>query len=142
MAPKTIGGQLFCCFFAIVGIPFTMVMLVGIGDVLKEVSSRINWRLGESRPRLHKLLHAVAMTTVGVVMFLLLPAAIFTAIEKWSYGSAVYYGVVTATTVGFGDFVAGMMTPSSLWLILASQLWFITCLTRSSACTTVGANEC
>lgn len=103
------GGKLFCCFFAIVGIPFTMAMLVGIGEVLKNISGKINWKLGESKPKVHKLLHTIIITAIGFVLFLLIPAGIFVALEGWNYGTAVYFGLITATTVGFGDYVAGSL---------------------------------
>ena len=38
---------------------------------------------------------------------MLIPSAIFTAIEDWSYRDSMYYVFVTLTTVGFGDFVPG-----------------------------------
>ena len=31
----------------------------------------------------------------------------FTALQGWSYGISVYYSVITLTTIGFGDYVAG-----------------------------------
>jgi len=45
--------------------------------------------------------------TVGVAFFIIIPAAIFTDLEGWDYGTSIYYGIITATTVGFGDYVAG-----------------------------------
>ena len=47
------------------------------------------------------------MLLVGVVLFLLVPAAIFTAVEDWRYGEAFYYAFISISTIGFGDFVAG-----------------------------------
>ena len=36
----------------------------------------------------------------------MLPAAVFSSIERnWSYTEALYFSVVTLTTVGFGDYV-------------------------------------
>jgi uncharacterized membrane protein len=42
---------------------------------------------------------------VGLIGFILVPAAIFYAIDDWTYYQAIYYCFVTLTTVGFGDFV-------------------------------------
>jgi Ion channel len=47
------------------------------------------------------------MFVVGMVCFLLIPAAVFSAIQSWSYGTGIYYGIITLTSVGFGDYVAG-----------------------------------
>lgn len=108
MTPATDGGQLFCCFFAVIGIPFTMVILLGIGKLFKTLSKKMECKFCcRSRPRLAKFINSILIVTGGVAFFLLIPAAIFTRLEGWGYDSAIYYGVITATTVGFGDFVAG-----------------------------------
>lgn len=49
----------------------------------------------------------VLFSTVCLGLFFFIPAAIFQAIEDWTYLEAWYYTVVTLTTVGFGDFVPG-----------------------------------
>ena len=40
--------------------------------------------------------------------FFVLPAAVFSVTEQWTYLEGMYYAVVTLSTVGFGNFVAGM----------------------------------
>lgn len=40
-------------------------------------------------------------------MFVTIPAVIFKYIEGWTALESIYFVVVTLTTVGFGDFVAG-----------------------------------
>jgi Ion channel len=44
----------------------------------------------------------------GLLLFIFIPAAIFTVIEQWSYLDAFFYSFVTLTTIGFGDVVAGL----------------------------------
>ncbi len=45
---------------------------------------------------------------VGTVVFILIPAAVFTTIEdSWTYLDSVYFAFITLTTIGFGDFVTG-----------------------------------
>jgi hypothetical protein len=41
------------------------------------------------------------------VLFVALPAIIFKHIEGWSALDAIYFVVITLTTIGFGDYVAG-----------------------------------
>lgn len=41
----------------------------------------------------------------GIVVFLFLPACLFTYFEDWPYSVSVYYSFVTLTTIGFGDYV-------------------------------------
>lgn len=43
----------------------------------------------------------------GCLLFVALPAAIFKHIEGWSALDSLYFVVITLTTIGFGDFVAG-----------------------------------
>lgn len=47
------------------------------------------------------------MSLLGVILFFFVPAAIFQAIENWTYGESAYYAFVSLTTIGFGDYVAG-----------------------------------
>lgn len=44
-----------------------------------------------------------------------LPAVIFKHIEGWSALDAIYFVVITLTTIGFGDYVAGKAL--ELWLL-------------------------
>ena len=48
----------------------------------------------------------------GIVLLIFIPAAIFQGFEGWTYREGLYYCMVTLTTVGFGDFVAGQSTES------------------------------
>lgn len=73
---------------------------------------------------------SVAIFLMVLTFFVLTPAAIFTAIESWSFRESVYYTVVTLTTVGFGDFVPALATEgitsalTGLYKILsAAWLW-------------------
>lgn len=47
------------------------------------------------------------------MLFVGLPAAIFKHIEGWSALESLYFVVITLTTIGFGDFVAGTGPTSS-----------------------------
>lgn len=46
----------------------------------------------------------------GCIVFVTIPAVIFKHIEGWSTLEAIYFVVITLTTVGIGDYVAGMST--------------------------------
>ncbi|XP_068117386.1 potassium channel subfamily K member 4 isoform X4 [Hyperolius riggenbachi] len=78
-APKTEGGRIFCIFYALVGIPLFGILLAGVGD-----------HLGSS---LRKGIGKVEL--------------IFLEIEQWTLLEAIYFVVITLTTIGFGDYVAG-----------------------------------
>ena len=43
----------------------------------------------------------------GCIVFILLPAIVFTCIEAWNYLDSVYFAFITLSTIGFGDLVPG-----------------------------------
>ena len=44
----------------------------------------------------------------GLLFHLVLPPLVFMSFEGWSYLEGLYFSFITLTTVGFGDYVAGM----------------------------------
>ena len=44
----------------------------------------------------------------GLIVFLVIPAAMFSLVEGWTYLDAFYYAFISLTTIGFGDLVAGL----------------------------------
>lgn len=61
-------------------------------------------------PELVRVLSAVLFLLVGCLLFVLAPTFVFCYVEGWSKLEAIYFVVVTLTTVGFGDYVAGEAT--------------------------------
>ena len=47
----------------------------------------------------------ITLFLITLVVFVIIPGAIFSSIETWNFREGVYYAVVSLTTVGFGDFV-------------------------------------
>lgn len=52
-------------------------------------------------------LFTLIYVAIGFVVFILIPAGIFAAVDYWSYLDSVYFAVISQTTVGFGDLVTG-----------------------------------
>uniref|UniRef100_A0A803J4D3 Potassium channel, two pore domain subfamily K, member 10 n=1 Tax=Xenopus tropicalis TaxID=8364 RepID=A0A803J4D3_XENTR len=112
IAPSTEGGKIFCILYAIFGIPLFGFLLAGIGDQLGTI-------FGKSIARVEKVfLKQVSQTKIrvistilfivaGCLVFVTIPAVIFKQIEGWTELESLYFVVVTLTTIGFGDFVAG-----------------------------------
>ena len=114
IAPTTTGGRGFFIPYAIIGIPITLIFLAELGQILKKL---LNWvttkPLGK---RAHILwvqgLVLLVVLTIALIVIAFIPAAIFAAIDGWTYFEALYFVFVTLTTVGFGDFVP--TTPNNL----------------------------
>ncbi|XP_019941131.2 potassium channel subfamily K member 4 [Paralichthys olivaceus] len=113
ISPKTYGGQLFCIFYALVGIPLFGILLAGVGDhlgtwlrkaVAKIETLFLKWRVS---PTIVRVISAVLSILLGCVLFVAVPILVFRRVEGWSLLESAYFVVITLTTVGFGDYVAG-----------------------------------
>lgn len=62
------------------------------------------WNVSQTKIRVTS---TVLFILFGCLLFVALPALIFQHIEGWSALEAIYFVVITLTTIGFGDFVAG-----------------------------------
>ncbi|XP_023667303.1 potassium channel subfamily K member 4 [Paramormyrops kingsleyae] len=113
ISPKTEWGQLFCIFYALVGIPMFGILLAGVGDhlgtLLRRAIGKIETLFLKRRvsPTVVRIISAVLSILLGCVVFLLVPTMVFQQIENWKLLEAAYFVVITLTTVGFGDYVAG-----------------------------------
>lgn len=64
----------------------------------------IKWNVSQTKIR---IISTIIFILFGCVLFVALPAIIFKHIEGWSALDAIYFVVITLTTIGFGDYVAG-----------------------------------
>ncbi|XP_036404752.1 potassium channel subfamily K member 4 [Megalops cyprinoides] len=142
ISPKTDGGQLFCIFYALVGIPMFGILLAGVGDHLgtglrkaigKIETLFLKWRVS---PTIVRVISAVLSIQLGCLLFVAVPTVMFKEIESWSLLEAAYFVVITLTTVGFGDYVAGDRADSDplykplVWFwILVGLAYFASILT-------------
>lgn len=72
-------------------------------------------------PGLVRILSAVLFLLIGCLLFVLTPTFVFSYVEGWSKLEAIYFVIVTLTTVGFGDYVAG----EAIFLVLYFPTHFI-----------------
>ncbi|XP_059207554.1 potassium channel subfamily K member 4 [Centropristis striata] len=113
ISPKTEGGQLFCIFYALVGIPLFGILLAGVGDHLgtglRKTVAKIEtlFRKWKVSPTIVRVISAVLSILLGCVLFVAVPILVFQEVEKWTLLESAYFVVITLTTVGFGDYVAG-----------------------------------
>lgn len=66
-----------------------------------------HWDITQTKIR---VISTLLFVLFGCLLFVALPAAIFKHIEGWSALESLYFVVITLTTIGFGDFVAGTET--------------------------------
>lgn len=145
-SPKTEGGQLFCIFYALVGIPMFGILLAGVGDhlgtglrklvakietlflvrvhgehllsdLLKAlictfICASLSWQKWRVSPTIVRVISALLSILLGCLLFVAVPILVFQKVEKWTLLESAYFVVITLTTVGFGDYVAGIDHPS------------------------------
>lgn len=108
-APGTDAGKAFCMFYAVLGIPLTLVMFQSLGErmntftryLLRQTKSCLGLRRTEV-----SMGNMVLMGFLSCLSVLCVGAGAFSYFEGWSFFHAYYYCFITLTTIGFGDFVA------------------------------------
>ncbi|XP_047913509.1 potassium channel subfamily K member 2 isoform X1 [Anser cygnoides] len=112
ISPRTQGGKIFCIIYALLGIPLFGFLLAGVGDQLGTIFGKgiakvedtfVKWNVSQTKIR---IISTIIFILFGCVLFVALPAVIFKHIEGWSTLDAIYFVVITLTTIGFGDYVA------------------------------------
>ncbi|GAB1607466.1 potassium channel subfamily K member 16-like [Argonauta hians] len=133
MAPVTDIGKVVVIIYALIGIPLTLIMLGHIGDKLKNVANKINnLNLFSRKPIINKAANMAIIIILGVTLLFVAPAIIFFKVEEdWSILDAIYFCFVTLSTIGFGDYVVGIVEKpmedeaSSNVYRIATYVWIV-----------------
>uniref|UniRef100_A0A915NV88 Potassium channel domain-containing protein n=1 Tax=Meloidogyne floridensis TaxID=298350 RepID=A0A915NV88_9BILA len=99
--PVTMGGKIFCMFYALAGIPLGLVMFQSIGERLNTFCSLLLRRVKYFSP-----MDLIIVCSLLSSACIAIGAWIFSQYEGWPYFDSVYYCFITLVTIGFGDFVA------------------------------------
>lgn len=109
--PLSDMGKAFSILYALIGVPFTMLVLTAcvqkllVPLVLVPVGLLQRWGL-EPRPAV--VVHFVVLLVLVVLGFFVAPAAIFSTLEvSWSFLDGMYFCFISLFTIGLGDFVPG-----------------------------------
>ncbi|XP_063755877.1 potassium channel subfamily K member 9 [Eleginops maclovinus] len=108
-APGTDAGKAFCMFYAVLGIPLTLVMFQSLGE---RMNTFVKYLLKRIKKCCGMSITDVSMENMVTVGFfscigtLCIGAVAFSHYEEWSFFQSYYYCFITLTTIGFGDFVA------------------------------------
>ncbi|EDL37281.1 potassium channel subfamily K member 3 [Mus musculus] len=108
-APSTDGGKVFCMFYALLGIPLTLVMFQSLGERINTFVRYLLHRAKRGLGMRHAEVSMANMVLIGFVSCistLCIGAAAFSYYERWTFFQAYYYCFITLTTIGFGDYVA------------------------------------
>ncbi|XP_020010294.1 potassium channel subfamily K member 15 [Castor canadensis] len=108
-APGTDSGKVFCMFYALLGIPLTLVTFQSLGERLNALVRRLLLAAKRCRGLRRPCVSTENMVVAGLLVCaatLALGAAAFAHFEGWTFFHAYYYCFITLTTIGFGDFVA------------------------------------
>ncbi|XP_072522270.1 potassium channel subfamily K member 15-like [Salminus brasiliensis] len=107
--PRTEAGKVFCMFYAVLGIPLTLVMFQSTGERMNMLFRSLMHRTGRCiglRKTGVSMGHMVSVGFLTCLTTLCLGAAAFSHFEGWNFFHSCYYCFITLTTIGFGDFVA------------------------------------
>ncbi|XP_056619915.1 potassium channel subfamily K member 3a [Triplophysa dalaica] len=108
-APSTDGGKVFCMFYALLGIPLTLVMFQSLGERINTFVKYLLHHIKKCLSLRHTEVSMANMVCIGLISCmstLCVGAAAFSRYEDWSFFHAYYYCFITLTTIGFGDYVA------------------------------------
>ncbi|XP_007891104.1 potassium channel subfamily K member 3 [Callorhinchus milii] len=108
-APSTDEGKVFCMFYALLGIPLTLVMFQSMGERINTFVKYLLHRFKKCLKMKRTEVSMANMVTIGFfscISTLCIGAGAFSYYEDWSFFHAYYYCFITLTTIGFGDYVA------------------------------------
>uniref|UniRef100_A0A4W5MEM4 Potassium channel, subfamily K, member 7 n=1 Tax=Hucho hucho TaxID=62062 RepID=A0A4W5MEM4_9TELE len=105
-------GKVFCIFYCLLGIPLTLFVLSCLSDLMLPILThgpvlhlQTYWGLPYGRA---VLLHASLFSLVLAILLFLLPATSLCYLEpEWSFLDALFFCVVTLSTIGQGDYLLG-----------------------------------
>ncbi|XP_078505907.1 potassium channel subfamily K member 2 isoform X1 [Lissotriton helveticus] len=130
VSPRTEGGKIFCIIYALLGIPLFGFLLAGVGDQLGTIFGKgiarvedtfVKWNVSQTKIR---IISTVIFILFGCVLFVAIPSVIFKNIEGWNTLDAIYFVVITLTTIGFGDYVAGEDSDIEYLELYKPVAWF------------------
>lgn len=127
LAPSTVPGRIFCVFYAVIGIPMTGILLAAIGDHFsKHLMKSLERAKKYYSSKVALAINAFTFLLPWFVVFMILPAGIFTMLENWTFIEGLYYCFITLSTIGFGDYVAANFDRDYIWIYKTGVvLWII-----------------
>ncbi|XP_059351195.1 TWiK family of potassium channels protein 7-like isoform X2 [Daphnia carinata] len=121
IAPQTTNGRIFCIFFALIGIPFTLTVIADLGmlmasavaAVYHNVRQRSSWtksQAAQTFARKYGKSLSVVLVVALLIVYIAIGGGIFMIWEDWNFLESFYFCFITMTTIGFGDLVPAQTT--------------------------------
>ncbi|KAM9310724.1 potassium channel subfamily K member 5b [Pholidichthys leucotaenia] len=110
VAPKTKGGRIFCILYGLCAIPLCLVWISQLGSFFGDRARRLSGIMLRRGYKVKNVQYTcIALFLLwGLLVHLVIPPFIFMTVEEWTYLEGIYFCFITLTTVGFGDYVAGV----------------------------------
>ncbi|XP_069743861.1 potassium channel subfamily K member 5a [Narcine bancroftii] len=110
ISPKTSQGRLFCIFYGLFGAPLCLSWISALGKFFGGRAKKLGEALTRKgvTPRKAQITCTAIFIVWGLLVHLVIPPFVFKVTEGWSYIDGLYYSFITISTIGFGDFVAGV----------------------------------
>lgn len=110
VAPKTERGRVFCILYGLCGIPLCLVWISQLGSFFGDRARRLSQVLIRKGISVKKVQFTCTACFLlwGLIVHLVIPPFVFMSLEEWTYLEGLYFSFITLTTVGFGDYVAGV----------------------------------
>lgn len=94
-------GRIFAVFYALIGIPLTLVVISGVGRSLAGLGERTG---GCSRTSCTCIcLKGLVVIVLGLCFVVTLPALMYYKVENRPFSDAWWFSFFTVTTVGLGE---------------------------------------
>ena len=81
--------------------------------VMKLTHTLLRLVLRKPSTRQIRIFSMLVLFAAILVLFVIIPGAVFSDIETWNFREGVYFAITSLTTVGFGDFVPAQVGSES-----------------------------
>ncbi|XP_056334323.1 potassium channel subfamily K member 6 [Danio aesculapii] len=117
--PLSDAGKAFSIVYALMGVPFTMLVLTAcVQRLMHPLTYRpisACQRRAGLQPRSASVVHFIVLLFLVVLCFFVVPSLVFSTIEEtWSFLDAFYFCFISLCTIGLGDFVPAEKPGQSL----------------------------
>ncbi|XP_031566773.1 potassium channel subfamily K member 9-like [Actinia tenebrosa] len=109
LTPRTLTGQMVFIFFAVIGLPFTMVTLKTTGELMHDVVKKLiiffERRFLQKQETKNLHFKCVVFSFAAFIALHAYGAELYVTLNQTGYFEGIYASFVTLSTIGFGDYI-------------------------------------